>query len=208
MRAVGGVDLAARQMWLELDLADFGASMMEVRFAEPLLYVRGEAFEAAMGDADWLGMDLSTGDPVTDDFRDLVTGQNDSALALYWLLGATRPAVPLKREPVRGIDTQRFVVQLDLAAAVPLVPDRMRPALEANVEEFRTRGVEPLMAADAWVGDDGLVHRVRYEFQDVPAPITSMAVIYDFSGFGEPLARGVPGEDEVVLWLTEEPAST
>ncbi|MBX3030182.1 MAG: hypothetical protein KF809_08465 [Chloroflexi bacterium] len=208
LRASGAAQLQGeRRMRLTLDMVDYGGGGMEILFIDPLLFVRGEVWESEMDGAEWLGIDVTSGDPVVTDFRDLVTGQNDASLALYWLLGATGPVVPLKREEVRGIATQRYVLQLDLASALPLLPDEVRPLLEANITEFRTQGIDPTFAADAWVGDDGLVHRVHYEFLDLLPGVTEMNVTYDFSGFGEPVDVERP-DGSVVRWLTEEPASS
>ncbi len=205
MRGTGAAELGAqRRMRLALDLADYGVGAMELLLVEPLLYVRGDAWADQLDGASWLALDLTSDEAIVDEFKALVSGENDSSLALYWLMGATGPAVPLKQEDVRGTLTQRYVLQLDLQQALPEVPDTVRPVLEGNIAEFRARDIEPLFAADAWVGDDGLIHRVHYEFLDTPPGVTGMSVTYDFSAFGEPVDITPPDADDV-RWLTEEP---
>ena len=200
MSGTGGVELGPeRRMHLAMDMTDFGLGALELILADRLLYVRGDAWADELGETGWIGVDLASVDPSVDEWRDLVSGQNDASMALYWLLGGTTAPAAVKRERVGDVLSERLVMHLDLELALDRVPADLRPLLEQVISEARAQGIEPLFEADVWVGDDGLVHRAKYAFEDLPQGVTDMAVTYDFHDFGEPLDLELPDPADVLV---------
>lgn len=200
MIATGALELGPqRRMQLAMDMTDYDAGNMELILDDRFLYIRGDAWAEQLGDTDWFGVDLDSTDPAVDDWRDLASGQNDASMALYWLLGATGTPAAVKRERVGEVPTDRLVMHLDLELALDLVPPELRPVLEQVITEARARDIEPLFEADVWIGDDGLIHRAKYAFEDLPPGITEMVVTYDFRDFGAPLDLELPDPADVLL---------
>jgi hypothetical protein len=93
-----------------------------------------------------------------------------------------------------------MVVPVDLSVALKHIPADLQAGLESGIEQVRTIGIEPLFSTDVWVGvDDGLIHRVRYEFEDIPVGVSQMAITYDFHDFGVEVDPELPDPAEVLV---------
>jgi hypothetical protein len=189
-----------RRMSLSADMTDYGLGELDMIVTDGRLYLRGDAFVEAVGDATWLAADLDSTDPMAMELTSTISGTNDASLALFWLLGATRGPAVIKDERVGDVMTQRMVVPVDLEVALERIPADLQPVLASGIEQVRTIGIEPRFSTDAWVGvDDGLIHRVRYEFEDVPMGVSEMVITYDFHDFGIEVDPEVPDAADVVV---------
>jgi hypothetical protein len=152
-----------------------------------------------VGAGKWLLVDLRSDDPRAAGFKDLASGQNDSSLLLYFLYGAQEPVTALPDEALGGQPMRRFSMPVDLDAAIAAAPVEARESLEANVEALTTGGLSTTVQGDVWIGADGLVHRVDYEYTlGAASGGGTMLVTCVFTEFGAPLDLGVPADADVV----------
>jgi hypothetical protein len=188
-----------RRMSLSTDMTDYGLGELEMIVVDGRLYLHGDAFADAVGDG-WLAVDLDSTDPTAMELTSTVSGTNDASLALFWLLGATRGPAVIRTERVGEVLTERMVVPVDLGVALERIPADLRPVLASGIEQVRDVGIEPRFSTDVWVGvDDGLIHRVRYEFEDIPAGVSQMVITYDFHDFGVAVDPELPDPADVVV---------
>ncbi len=188
-----------RRMSMSADMTDYGLGELDMIVVDGRLYLHGDAFADAVGDG-WVAVDLDSTDPMAMELTSTVSGTNDASLALYWLLGATRGPAIIRTERVGDTLTERMVVPVDLVAALERIPSDLRPVLASGIEQVRTAGIEPRFSTDVWVGvDDGLIHRVHYEFEDVPVGVSQMAITYDFHDFGIEVDPELPDPADVVV---------
>lgn len=103
------------------------------------------------------------------------------------------------RQTVDGVQTTHVSSTLDLELALDRVPSGMRDALVINIGKVRGQGVAPTVRGDAWIADDGLIHRQRLEYRP-SAMRGGGAIIADISmtDHGAPLSLPVPTEDETI----------
>jgi hypothetical protein len=92
----------------------------------------------------------------------------------------------LGEKDVRGVPTEGYRLQLDLARLVERAPEEHRKALRAELEG-RT---EKTLPVDVWIDDAGRARRFVIELEDVPATI-------DFFDFGVDADVQAPPQDEV-----------
>ena len=197
-----------RRMTLSADMTDYGLGELDMIVTDGRLYLRGDAFAESFGEGTWVAVDLDSTDPIAMELTSTISGTNDASLALFWLLGATRGPAVIKTERVGDVMTDRMVVPVDLGVALERIPADLQPVLASGIEQVRTIGIEPIFSTDVWVGvDDGLIHRVRYEFEDIPVGVSQMTITYDFHDFGievdpelpDPADVFVIGDDDVQL---------
>jgi hypothetical protein len=188
------------RMWLQADMQDYGLGELEMIVVDRALYLRGDSVAQLVGTGGWIGVDLDSTDPDAVELQSFVSGTNDASLALFWLLGATKGPASIGRERVGDVLAERLVVPIDLDLALDQIPGSLRSVLAAGIDEVRTLGIEPLFEADVWVGvDDGLIHRVKYEFEDVPLGVSRINISYDFHDFGVAVEPTVPDPDDVTV---------
>ena len=200
MTASGDTTLGSeRRMSLSTDMTDYGLGELDMIVVDGRLYLHGDALADAVGDG-WLAVDLDSTDPTAMELTSTVSGTNDASLALFWLLGATRGPAVIRTERVGEALTERMVVPVDLGVAVERIPADLRPILASGIEQVRSVGIEPRFSTDVWVGvDDGLIHRVRYEFEDIPVGVSQMVITYDFHDFGVAVDPELPDPADVVV---------
>jgi hypothetical protein len=201
MTASGVTSLGAeRRMSLTADMTDYGLGELEMMVVDGRLYLRGGALGGSVGEGTWVGVDLDSTDPTARELVSTISGTNDASLALYWLLGATRGPATIKTERIGDVLTDRMVVPVDLSEALDHLPAGLRPVLESAIEQVRAIGIEPRFSTDVWVGvDDGLIHRVRYEFVDVPVGVSRIVITYDMHDFGVPVDPQIPDPADVLM---------
>jgi hypothetical protein len=130
-----------------------------------------------------------------------------AATALAFLRGAVK-VLPYGGQEIRGTDTFRYSIDVDLAQAIANSPPDQRPALEAAAQ-----AIGPVLwPVDVWLDDQG---RVRHlELAEDPELHTTTTrgniIIYkdtgnalpftdlDFYDFGAPAKISVPSPDTVV----------
>jgi hypothetical protein len=198
--ATGATSLGPpRQMTIDGDFSALNVGRVRMILDDTLLYLRGEFVEELIDPGQWLLVDLASDDPAVVPFLSLTSGQNDSSLTLYFLYGAEAPVEEVGDETINGIATTHYRTTVDLNKAVDEAPEAATESLLDNIAGLRTGGVEQVLDADVWIGDDGLVHRVDYEYTVGRAGGGgTMDVSNELSDFGDPLELGIPDEEDVV----------
>jgi len=130
-----------------------------------------------------------------------------AATALAFLRGAVK-VLPYGGQEIRGTDTFRYSIEVDLSQAIANSPADQRPALEAAAE-----AIGPVLwPVDVWLDDQGRVRHLQlaedpelhttttrgniliYKDTGNPLPFTDL----DFYDFGTPAKIAVPSPDRVV----------
>jgi len=130
-----------------------------------------------------------------------------AATALAFLRGAVK-VLPYGGQEIRGTDTFRYSIEVDLDQAIANSPPDQRPALEAAAA-----AIGPVLwPVDVWLDDQGRVRHLRlaedpelhttttrgniliYKDTGNPLPFTDL----DFYDFGTPAKISVPSPDRVV----------
>jgi hypothetical protein len=109
-----------------------------------------------------------------------------AATDLAFLRGAVK-VLPYGGQEIRGANTFRYSIDVDLRQAIAASPPSQRPALEAAYQ-----AIGPVLwPADVWLDDQG---RVRHLELAEDLPFTDL----DFYDFGTPAKISVPSRDQVV----------
>lgn len=130
-----------------------------------------------------------------------------AATDLAFLRGAVK-VLPYGGQEVRGVNTVRYSIDVDLRQAIAASPPGQRPALEAAYQ-----AIGPVLwPVDVWLDDQGRVrHLEMAEDPELHTTTTRGNVIIfkdtgnalpftdlDFYDFGAPAKISVPGPDQVV----------
>lgn len=170
------------------------AGTSEVIFDGERGFVRGRDLEYLPPET-WVVFEL--GQDVAAQVRHVFIRQyGNAALVLVLPLGATGGRAA-GEEIIRGVATQRFVTDVDVAAARPHVPNDVLPAYDSQVAAFDARGTALTHEVEVWIDPDGRVVRTSY-VQDASSTITPIRVTYDFIDFGAPMDAAPPGGAEVL----------
>jgi hypothetical protein len=190
---------APRQMTLTADFAALGLDEMEMIRDGSLVYMRGAAFDDLIASDQWLLVDLESEDPAAAPFMSLASGENDISMAVYYLYGVTGPVAISDGDTIAGQAARHYEAEVDLEAARERIPEDHSDALEDLIANLRVAGIERQIAAEAWVGEDGLIHRLRYVYELGRAQGGgSMSTTLDLHDFGAPMELGIPAEADVV----------
>ena len=189
-----------RQMRMTADLTALaGMGRIDMIRDGSLMYARGAAFEELAGPGNWLLVDLDSDDPAVAPFAPLASGQNDLTMAIFYLYGlvdevSVEEGVTLADRPARV-----FSGEADLEAARETIPEARTESLEDLLANMRVTGISPVIGAEAWVADDGLIHQVRYVYRiGEQLGGGTMTTVMQFSDHGEPMDLDLPDESEVV----------
>jgi len=184
-----------------MDMSELGSGTFAIIVDGSTLWIRFEgALGASLGVGDkWIRIDDDSTGELAQTFRNMMSGPNDSMLALYYLLGAGGDGRIVGEETIGETPVTRVATTLDLERALDLVPASVRDSLLINISQQRAQGIRPVVAAEAWVDGGGLVHRMRlvYGLSSVQGGGTMVAII-GLTGHGAPLDLGIPDDAQVV----------
>lgn len=187
------------QLAATADFSALGVGEFDMIVDNELVYIRGKLVEPLAGVGKWLLVDITSADPRAAGFADISSGQNDASLLLYLLYGGTEPVAALPDQAIDGQQMKHLSLAVDIEAAVTKAPAEARTALEANVASLKTGGMATTVAAEVWIGADGLVHRVDYTYTvGANGGGGTLLVSCAFSDFGEPLDLGIPADTDIV----------
>jgi hypothetical protein len=186
-----------RRIAIAMDMGGvgMGAAQLQMIVDEPDMWLRFQGDE--MGDlfpADkWVHVGAASTGMFAEMFRAFLSGPNDTSLMVYYLLGSVGNGVVVGKETVDGVALTHVRTRLDLDLALDRVPAEVRDALVINIDEIRSQGLEPTIDAEAWIADDGLIHRQRLEYS-LGAIQGGGAMVLDMTMalHGEPLALPIP----------------
>jgi len=184
-----------------MDMSALGSGTFAMIVDGSTLWIRFEgALGASLGVGDkWIRIDDDSTGELAQTFRNVMSGPNDAMLALYYLLGAGDDGRIVGEETIGATPVTRVASTLDLEQALDLVPSSVRDSLVINISEIRSQGLRPVVAAEAWIDRQGLVHRMRlvYQLSSMQGGGT-MVLMIDLSGHGAPLDLGIPDDAQVV----------
>jgi len=118
--------------------------------------------------------------------------QSDPSQALDFLQGASDDFHEVGTEDVRGEPTTHYAGTVDLDKVADNAPSD-------QAEQYRKlaqSAPSPLVPMDVWIGDDGYVHKLRFEQK--PAPGASMTIEEELYDWGTSVDISPPADDEVV----------
>jgi hypothetical protein len=171
------------------------------------LYMCGGMFAAEI-DAECAVFDMAAFDPAFAEFAGTPQGAGDPTAMLESLRGAS-DVVELGREDVRGIPTTHYrgTHTLDDAIEQAPDPDALRNAfIRLGVPESSFDDEEHL---EVWVGDDGLVHRMRQTLDNsgyTSGQLDGESVnTMEFFDFGAPIEIVIPTDAvDITQFMGEE----
>lgn len=169
VRGQGAFDYEASRGRLELDASSLLAgSRLEVRIVDSRVFVRVPAALAWIpGAKPW----VAVGDKSLDAYglREL---QQDPGQLLGLLRASSTQVTKTGTAVVRGVETTRYVAQLELTKALEANADALgltateRAALQSAAEEFRARSTRQTLPIAVFVDDEGLVRRLTLRDAD------------------------------------------
>ncbi len=183
-----------RRSWTEMDSFVEGRSTRMI-IDDTRVYVSGPGFDNQVRPDQWLLLDLASDDPGSVYGAEQFVRSLDARFYVYLLFGVdTASTEVVGREDVGGVPTTRVAGGADIARAHENAPAELAPVLAPAAGQAKGR----LFDAEWWIGDDGLVHRVRFE------PLGNegdgrAVYTFDLEGFGEPVELPIPDPDDVVV---------
>jgi hypothetical protein len=197
----GEGEFSQREGHLTLDLSGlggglFGEGQAELVFSDLVYYMKlpsGSGLPLPPG-KEWFKLDLKKlGESTGLDLGQLTQlSQSDPSQALDFLQGASDDFHEVGTEDVRGAPTTHYAGTIDLAKAAENAPADIAEQYR-KLAELAPSSKVPM---DVWVGEDGYVHKLRFEQKLTEgASMTMEEELYDF---GANVDVSPPPEDQVV----------
>ncbi len=163
------------------------------------LYLKGAVVDQIVPAERWLLVDLDSDHRLVPGFAALASGQNDSSLALLYVLGATGDVQVGEGESIDGQDTRRYQLDIDLQEATAHVPAASAQALDDNIAALEAGGISPQIEAEVWLAATGRVVRTRYVYTlGAGENGGSLIGTYGFSDYGAPMDEVTPPAEDVL----------
>lgn len=125
-------------------------------------YIKAPMLAMLTGTDGWLSVSPEDFGGDTD-LLDLSMGTNDPTKILSALRGVSDEFERVGEETVRGVDTTRYRVVIDLDKAVEAMPEDARASYRQEMAEL---GITD-MPLDVWIADDGLVYRLSLDLLEM-----------------------------------------
>jgi len=197
----GEGEFSNREGHLTLDMSDlgggaFGDGTAELTFSDLVYYMKlpqGAGLPLPPG-KEWFKIDLKQlGQTQGLDLEQLTQlSQSDPSQALDFLQGASDNFHEVGTEDVRGEKTTHFAGTIDLNKVAENAP----ADLAEEYKKLAEQAPSPTVPMDVWIGDDGYVHKLRFEQKlAAGASMTMEEELYDW---GTDVNVTVPSNDEVV----------
>jgi len=168
-------------------------------------YVRAPMLTMLTGTDGWLSISPEDLGADVDGF-DLGLGANDPTKVLEALRGVSDEVELVGEEEVRGVETSRYRVVIDLDKAVEAMPEEARAGYR---EEMAELGVSDL-PLDVWIGDDGLVYRMSLDLVEMAGDAASEEdldglqegeMVLELYDYGADIQIEVPDPSEVTPFV-------
>jgi hypothetical protein len=147
----------------------------------------------------WIKLDLGTAAAAAGvDLGRAVQAGSASPAELLRALLSSDGARKVARETVGGVETTHYRTTVDPKRTLPA---RVQGEARTRLEQALERAGAQALPVDVWVGDDGLVRRLRFEAPRIAAGGTSVGggtFTEELSGYGEPVEVALPPADEVL----------
>lgn len=207
----GVLDHARRRGHVTYDLADLvkthphlGAKKMELVLDGAVFYMHIEASSVQLPHGkSWLMMDLRRlGRAPRADLAQLMQLGQSPAQQLHFLRAASEPIDKTGTDELRGVETSRYRVWIDLPKAADLaadsVPADMRLLLLDSIERL-TVAMEGQLLTDVWIDGDGLPRKI---FSVSPIRVRGdgglAGVAMEMYDFGVPLKVELPPRKKTI----------
>ncbi len=188
-----------RRAHLSATLQNEAFGSYEMILDDRQLYLKGDVVAQIVPAGRWLGVDLDSNHRMVASFASLASGQNDSSLALFYVLGTTGDVRVSPGESIDGRETTRYATAIDLDEVRDRVPPELAEALETNIAALEAGGISPAIEAQVWVNTAGRVVRTRYVYTLGAGEGGGQLIgTYGFSDFGAPMDEVIPTEGEVI----------
>jgi hypothetical protein len=197
----GEGEFSEREGHLTLDMSDlgggaFGDGTAELTFSDLVYYMKlpqGTGLPLSPG-KEWFKIDLKQlGQTQGLDLEQLTQlSQSDPSQALDFLQGASDDFHEVGMEDVRGQQTTHYAGTIDLNKVAENAP----ADLAEQYKKLAEAAPSPTVPMDVWIGDDGYVHKLRFE-QKLAAG-SSMTMEEELYDWGTDVNVTVPSDDEVV----------
>ena len=201
-RMTGQGEFSQREGHLTLDMSDlgggnlFGSGQAELAFSDLVYYMKlpsGSGLPLPPG-KEWFKIDLKQlGQTQGLDLEQLTQlSQSDPSQALDFLQGASDDFHEVGKEDVRGAPTTHYAGTIDLAKVAENAPGDVAEQYR-KLAQLAPSSKVPM---DVWVGQDGYVHKLRFEQK--LAEGASMSMEEELYDFGAKVDVSPPPEDQVV----------
>jgi hypothetical protein len=197
----GEGEFSQREGHLTMDMSDlgggaFGNGAAELTFSDLVYYMKlpqGAGLPLPPG-KEWFKIDLKEiGQTQGLDLEQLTQlSQSDPSQALDFLQGASDDFHEVGTEDVRGESTTHYAGTIDLNKVAENAP----ADLAEQYKKLAELAPSPTVPMDVWIGDDGYVHKLRFE-QKLAAG-SSMTMEEELYDWGTDVNVTVPSDDEVV----------
>jgi hypothetical protein len=197
----GEGEFSNREGHLTLQMSDlgggaFGSGQAELVFSDLVYYMKlpeGAGLPVPPG-KEWFKIDLKQlGQTQGLNLEQLTQlSQSDPSQALDFLQGASDDFHEVGTEEVRGEPTTHYAGTIDLNMVAENAPADLAEQYKKLAELVPSSSV-PM---DVWIGDEGYVHRLRFE-QKLAAG-SSMTMEEELYDWGTDINVTVPSEDQVV----------
>jgi LppX/LprAFG-like lipoprotein len=198
----GEGEFSDRQGHLTLDLSGlgggtvFGSGEAELVFSDLVYYMKlpENAGVPLPPGKEWFKIDLQKLGQTTGLNLGQLTqlSQSDPSQALLFLQGASDDFHEVGSEDVRGEPTTHYAGTIDLAKVAETAP----PDVAEQYRKLAQLAPSSKVPMDVWVGEDGLVHKLRFEQKlSQGSSMTMEEELYDF---GAGVDVSLPDEDEVI----------
>jgi hypothetical protein len=197
----GEGEFSNREGHLTLDMSDlgggaFGDGTVELTFSDLVYYMKlpqGAGLPLPPG-KEWFKIDLKQlGQTQGLDLEQLAQlSQSDPSQALDFLQGASDDFHEVGTEDVRGKPTTHYTGTVDLNKVAENAP----ADLAEQYKKLAELAPSPTVPMEVWIGDDGYVHKLRFE-QKLAAG-SSMTMEEELYDWGTDVNVTVPSDDEVV----------
>jgi hypothetical protein len=197
----GEGEFSQREGHLTLDMSGLGGGLFaggqaELVFSDLVYYMKlpsGSGLPLPPG-KEWVKLDLKKlGESTGLDLGQLTQlSQSDPSQALDFLQGASDDFHEVGTDDVRGAPTTHYAGTIDLAKAAENAP----AAIAEQYRKLAELAPSSKVPMDVWVGEDGYVHKLRFEQKLTEgASMTMEEELYDF---GANVDVSAPPEDQVV----------
>jgi hypothetical protein len=197
----GEGEFSNREGHLTLDMSDlgggaFGSGQAELVFSDLVYYMKlpdGAGLPVPPG-KEWFKIDLKQlGQTQGLNLEQLTQlSQSDPSQALDFLQGASDDFHEVGTEDVRGEPTTHYAGTIDLNKVAEKAPADLAEQYKKLAELAPSSSV-PM---DVWIGDEGYVHKLRFEQK--LAVGSSMIMEEELYDWGTDINVTVPSEDQVV----------
>lgn len=196
----GAYDFRAERGTLGVDLGalDEGLGEADLVVSDHVLYYHLPAgLGLVAGGKNWVKVDLQTlGEATGTNLGPLAQGNPaDPGRYLEWLKASGADVEEVGSESVRGVETEHYRATVDLDKVAEIAPPEAREATKALIERLKSELDVDAVTVDAWVDDDGLVRRIRQEYE---LDSTRTEITLELYDFGVKVEAKAPSPDDVV----------